>query len=397
MKKFLFPDIPAEHKEPFIKSLVAQSAARMRVPLVVIIILQALQLMIYLFSDMSIYKVPSLFATKLLLIVVCTVVSLMLLRVHKRDSFFERHGEMILLLSVGSIILTTILNTFIAQHITSDISIYILAIFASASIVRLRPWRAFLLYIFSYIIFAVGIPVFQSNPEYALSHLVNGLILTLLAFIISRMFFNYSLNDYLDKQFIEEKSRALERLAERDGLTELYNHRTILELLESEWRKSQALRRPLTLLMLDLDHFKSVNDRFGHRTGDRFLKESAELIRRNIREKDYAGRYGGDEFMIVFPGLESIQVAEIAKRILFEFREKKIEDWTFTCSCGIAVFDGVSSGSVEQLIEEADRALYAGKKNGKDKIVTYTSFVESVNESASESVSHPSENFILES
>ena len=371
MRNFFSSGIPPEHKSTFTKSMVSESIIRMQVPLTAIVIFQSLQLIFYLFSDKESFKVLPLYGSKLITIIACVVASLVLSRVQVKGSFFERHGENVILAATGLVIFSTIFNTFVAQAITSDISIYILTIFAAASVVRIQPGKTILLFSVSYLVFALGMPVFQKNPEYALSHLMNGLIMTLLAFIISRMFFNYSLNDYLDKKYIQEKNEALEFLAKHDGLTTLYNHRTILEILEDTLAESLRDGTSLSVLMLDLDHFKLVNDRLGHRAGDEFLMHCAKIIQNNIRKTDFAGRYGGDEFIVILPLIARHHVYEISERILSDLKQKEIGGMHLTFCCGIADSTPLVPRTAIQLIEHADQALYRGKQNGKNKIMIY--------------------------
>lgn len=166
----------------------------------------------------------------------------------------------------------------------------------------------------------------------------------------------------------ESAQHALRDQAMRDSLTKLWNRRAVLEMLEKELCRAQRERLPLAILMADLDHFKLVNDTYGHLTGDAVLQEIARRIQELIRSYDSAGRYGGEEFVIVLPGC----CAEDGMRRAEEFR-RAIADRPIstvsgalhiTCSFGVALHD--QHFSAEELIDRADEALYSAKRLGRN-------------------------------
>src|SRR5690242_5173789 len=159
----------------------------------------------------------------------------------------------------------------------------------------------------------------------------------------------------------------LERLSITDGLTGLYNHRHFEERLAEEFRRSQRYSDPVSLMMLDLDHFKEVNDRFGHPFGDRVLRETAELIRTSIRDPDICARYGGEEFAVILPKTHLQGAMTVAERMFTSLRGKRyaVEGGAgepaalaVTASVGIAVFPSQDVSSPELLVKVADEALY---------------------------------------
>ncbi len=157
-------------------------------------------------------------------------------------------------------------------------------------------------------------------------------------------------------------------LADRDQLTGFFNHRFLHERLGEEIVRAQRGRRPLSLLMLDLDDFKLVNDTFGHLFGDRVLAWSAELIRSTLRASDVAARYGGDEFAIVLPETGTEDARSAAERILEAFRAhpfvgEQRGPVPIAASIGVATFPD-SGRSATDLIAAADRALYEVKRGG---------------------------------
>src|SRR5919206_4480565 len=126
----------------------------------------------------------------------------------------------------------------------------------------------------------------------------------------------------LQDQLRATKSQ-LEKLSVTDGLTGLYNHRHFQERLADEFRRAQRYADPVSLIMLDLDHFKDVNDRYGHPFGDRVLRETAELIRTSIRDPDICARYGGEEFAVILPKTHLQGALTVAERMFKSLRGKR--------------------------------------------------------------------------
>lgn len=152
-----------------------------------------------------------------------------------------------------------------------------------------------------------------------------------------------------------------------DGLTGLYNHQYIIELLEIEIMKVNRTRDDLCLMMLDIDHFKNVNDTFGHQVGDLVLTKIASIITENIRETDYAGRYGGEEFMVVLPSLSLKKAILVAERIRLKVQNYtySIDELKVTISIGVSDYRNEDAVS---FISTADKLLYLAKENGRNRL-----------------------------
>lgn len=162
--------------------------------------------------------------------------------------------------------------------------------------------------------------------------------------------------------------KRLELMAVTDGLTGLYNHRFIFERLEEEIAKVARYGRPLSIIMLDIDNFKQVNDTFGHRAGDEVILSVAHAIMASLRKTDVAGRYGGEEFLVLLPETDLKAAHIVAEKIrntvaLLQFETK---DLAVTISAGVA--EAEKGESFEALINRADAKLYTAKRNGKNRV-----------------------------
>jgi diguanylate cyclase (GGDEF)-like protein len=169
---------------------------------------------------------------------------------------------------------------------------------------------------------------------------------------------------------LRDAKRQLEKLSIEDGLTRLYNHRHFEDELRREFGRAARYNDPLALIMLDLDHFKNVNDTYGHVFGDKVLREGAGLIRGNVRETDICARYGGEEFVVILPKTPLSGALKVASRIHEEFRGHGFEDESragasavrVTASLGVASYPSPAIATAEGLVKAADEALYRAKK-----------------------------------
>lgn len=165
--------------------------------------------------------------------------------------------------------------------------------------------------------------------------------------------------------------REAQELAVTDGLTRLLLRRSLLERIEQELRRGLEQGTPTSLVMMDIDHFKSVNDTYGHPAGDAVLRDVAAMVRRSVRDVDVCGRYGGEEFGVLLPQTDAKGAQLVAERIREAVRarpfELRGEQRQVTVSLGVSTAPVHGSDS-RTLIEAADTALYASKQNGRDRV-----------------------------
>jgi two-component system cell cycle response regulator len=179
-------------------------------------------------------------------------------------------------------------------------------------------------------------------------------------------------------QQLEEMVQRLETIASTDPLTGLANRRAFSASFERRFAEAQRHNNDLACIMIDLDGFKQLNDTLGHRQGDEMLQRAATVLAANCRRSDIAGRFGGDEFILVLPQADAPAASAVAERISEEFTRMAALDLAeqgypgrLTMSLGLATLKASRAAVPEQLIEHADHALYCAKQAGKTRLVVY--------------------------
>ena len=203
----------------------------------------------------------------------------------------------------------------------------------------------------------------SDTPLYAVlvNHLMSGILVCIVAYIA------------LTHLAVEDRLRAsLHDAAFRDPLTGLYNRRYVFKVFRDELRKFSRYSEPFSVMLIDADHFKKINDRFGHRAGDAALKAIADACGKSVRDTDVVGRFGGEEFIILLPHTKAADAAIVAERIRNTILESDIcwqgQRLDVKLSLGVAEA-GLHADGFDELITAADTALYAAKNRGRNQTV----------------------------
>ncbi|MDT0596400.1 GGDEF domain-containing protein [Glaciecola petra] len=168
---------------------------------------------------------------------------------------------------------------------------------------------------------------------------------------------------------VKQRTATLEKLASTDPLTQVCNRRVLLEKLNDEHDRAIRYHRNLSILMLDIDDFKSINDSYGHDEGDKVIVAFAQTLQKNCRALDYVGRYGGEEFIVVMPETNIDEASQLANRIIESVSEISDNNIvSFSCSIGAASLK--KDGSLSELIKHADELMYQAKAEGKNRVVS---------------------------
>jgi diguanylate cyclase (GGDEF)-like protein len=181
--------------------------------------------------------------------------------------------------------------------------------------------------------------------------------------------FRFLADDDLESQYHE----AVYSMMTRDGLTGAYNRRYLTEMLEREVARCKRYARPLALIMIDVDNFKSINDNNGHSVGDQILRKLSARLQSHLRQDDVLARFGGEEFAIVQVEADLERAATIAERCRIAIESESFETTVgsicATISVGVAAPDHTALGSCDELLTEADERLYEAKRGGRNRTV----------------------------
>ncbi len=163
-------------------------------------------------------------------------------------------------------------------------------------------------------------------------------------------------------------SGRLEKMATRDRLTGAYNRHFFAEVAANELKKAARNKTPLSLIMFDVDHFKTINDTYGHHLGDMILKKIVATVREHIRSYDAFARWGGDEFVLLLPDTPAAKARELAERL-----RNAVAEQNYFSAEGVSVSIGVSQienygDSIEAVVEKADRNMYTAKQRGRNRV-----------------------------
>jgi diguanylate cyclase (GGDEF)-like protein/PAS domain S-box-containing protein len=186
--------------------------------------------------------------------------------------------------------------------------------------------------------------------------------------------------DITDRREAEEKIRSLnaelEKIAITDYLTSIYNRRYFMERGVQEFKRAKRSKHPLSLLMLDIDKFKNINDTYGHETGDFALKQVVAALKKNLREIDILGRMGGDEFTVMLPNTSLENAAKLAERVRKDMENTVFQTTDESLTISITISAGVSdftdqTTNIDEMLRNADTALYQAKHSGRNCVIIY--------------------------
>jgi len=169
---------------------------------------------------------------------------------------------------------------------------------------------------------------------------------------------------------IKRQNRELELLATRDPLTDSLNRRAFFELFDQHFENAQQHDLPIAAFMIDIDHFKSINDNHGHAVGDEVLVQLANLLHSKVREKDIVCRYGGEEFSILLPNTSIHKACVVAEQIRVAVEELNPAGLSITTSIGVSALSE-NPDSPEDMLEQADKCLYIAKRNGRNQVIRW--------------------------
>jgi diguanylate cyclase (GGDEF)-like protein len=224
----------------------------------------------------------------------------------------------------------------------------------------------------------VGLAIEQALAGWRRDALYAGLVTVIFALLIAFGSYRLHQSEWRKLRLVAELAESNQRLSDLstiDGLTGIANRRRFDELLAEEWRRAIRNRQTLALAMLDVDHFKSYNDRYGHQTGDECLRKVSQVLTRHIRRAgDFVARYGGEEFVVVCAGTGGEHARRLVEDIRVALEKQEIPHagspfGRVTVSIGVAALAPDETLRSDALVRQADEALYAAKASGRNRVV----------------------------
>jgi|GEM_PF-1998868 diguanylate cyclase (GGDEF) domain len=256
------------------------------------------------------------------------------------------------------ILIATAIISMADQKTGGAITAYIIGVLGIAAIACLKPFTSLLIYLFSFGLFLAGISAMQSNPELLTCHYINSAFLVSIGWIFSVTLFNTKVSDFLNR-------KGLEYYADFDYLTGCFNRRAFIKRLDEEIARSKREQTPISILLIDVDLFKQVNDQYGHKAGDLVLQQLIECFHGSSRKYDFIGRFGGEEFIICLPNTALNTASEVAERFRGLIENTQVisdsSQISFTISVGVAALESTYNENLDKFISRADSAMYQAK------------------------------------
>lgn len=306
-----------------------------------------------------------------------SLAALLVIRWMRRE--VERHARCICRMQVAYGILLMVWAacvTLFDQRVSNSISVYLIVALTVAVVVYFKPLQALAAYGGITLALALLIPAFEGTPSDGYGRNVNIAIMALMATFICAYRHVSGRRHFLALQTILEQNRRLNEAAKHDPLTRLRNRRFLDEEMDGLYRRCAGDGQPLTLMMLDIDHFKDYNDTYGHQQGDECLRRTAWRLEQELDpEREYLIRYGGEEFLYIGLGVDTDAASEIGERLCRCVRGLAIgpsENDRRSVTISVGVFTELPCRETEPgawmaALSQADKALYQAKSGGRNR------------------------------
>lgn len=370
-----------EQRYNIIHNINVTNLTRMKLILVIFIIVEILFI---LFNDIPYIINPSsdviwndsrFFILHLLLLFVSTIGFILINILNKYE---ERNFENICKLLIS--ILTTLILSLMAlingldQVIHENISdVFIANLIIFSGVILLRFPLNLTVYLIPFLTYLGGLAVFEHNTDSLITNSINGLIYFLAVVLISTIIYNYHYEEISKNIILEEANSKLKYMSNHDPLTGLLNRRSFLVQVAEKMRIITETKKLAALILVDIDHFKQVNDKFGHPIGDILLQEVSHILMEHMKTNDLVTRLGGEEFLIFLYQTSIDEAYALADNIRLSIQNKVILADKFeiqiTASFGISLLKDNFSNSFDTSYKAADIALYQAKKQGRNKVI----------------------------
>lgn len=248
-----------------------------------------------------------------------------------------------------------------------DITVYGAIVMLIAAVMIIKPSVSRILYVSTFIVLAVLVYTNTADVLVANAIMFKALIITVLAVVISNGNYNSKKSVYDANLELKKVNIVLQNQNFRDSMTGLYNNAYIFNLLDSTIEKLKSSSAKLSVLMIDIDDFKMINDSYGHLVGDEVIKETSNKLKSLVRANDSIARYGGEEFLIILNDADIDLASEIAERIRQDIMNLNYGSVEVTVSIGVCEWE---NHITKDIIDAADKRLYKAKESGKNRVVS---------------------------
>lgn len=268
--------------------------------------------------------------------------------------------------------------TIMDQAISTSINAFVNAAVGVSIVFLLRPRSAIVILVLGWCALAWSLGLTTENSALLTTNRMNAASASALALLVSVLLWRRYVQAELLQRALTDSNRQLEQqraeletLATRDPLTGLFNRREFVRQAEQELARAQRQGSALSLLMVDLDHFKSINDRFGHPTGDEVLRHVAQLMTRTVRKTDRVARFGGEEFVLMLPDTPEADALHLANKLRQTLADTPIASLGIpvTASIGLASMPAGALLTLNALLQHTDQAMYQAKHQGRNRTV----------------------------
>lgn len=393
MKDFLFINVSEGYKEDFDISTNKTNVTRVKITAATFIIWE----IILLFISLIIEKGESVKGTNIyynaMYVLLIAVMAVFFFIFRRYEKNVPQYGASI---QIGGVIFTVFLLLWCAgislldQLSYGQIIIYTVALISIAVVPVFSPINLLKMYLGVQILFIALMPYFQKSGIVLNGNYINSTLFVVIAWVISAMRYKSWINDFNNRKLIQQKNEELnkmnmelekvnlklEKLSHTDSLTGIFNRLVFDHTIEAEWNRCKRYFIPLSLIMIDIDFFKTFNDNYGHQAGDSCIRQVAEALSSSVkRSSDVVARYGGEEFAVILPHTDKVQALEIAEQMRNMVEELAIPHEYSSASSCVTISLGVhttipsSKLSTQEFIRTADKALFEAKKMNRNNVV----------------------------
>lgn len=270
------------------------------------------------------------------------------------------------LLYLFSIILFGIHLSLRQQTLPGVAPLFLTAVLVLAAILYLDAQTGTLVFAFAVTLFILWYPSVQLDATVVFVTRVTMSVIVFLTWLLNRMIYRMKVQAFQLESALKEKDRVLDEMNQRDPLTGLDNHTSSFRKLYEEAAKAKRIGYPISLILCDIDDFKTINDTFGHPAGDHVLLRISQTIRATLRTTDIVGRYGGEEFILILPDTDANEARVLSERLRLAMAKTNYDvDVHVTMSGGVSQYD--AGQTIDEWVRTTDRRLYEAKHEGKDR------------------------------